>query len=170
MSGRKGQDDYLRGKMKQPVEINLAINETKLSDWHSWTLEWMPPMILMQYWYSSLWCSHPPRVTSRCCQTGSPDLLSIPLDDFLQWHSHSMSVIYESMRVRDWCGYRNLNFSKSLKPLHAEGQSFSALQSLWGTNWIRTSYNQKSQISTRNTSIFTTLEMEWRKINLCKEL
>lgn len=116
ISERKGQDEFLSGKMKQPVEINLAINEMELSDWHSRTLEWMPPMILMRYWYSSLWCSQPPQVTRGCCQTGSADLLSISLDDFLQWHSHSMSVIVESMGARDWCDYRNLNFSKSSRP------------------------------------------------------
>lgn len=86
----KGHDYYMR--RKQPVGINRVINETELSDWHSWTLVRMPAMILMQYWYTSLWCSlllHITLGSCMCCQTGSPDLLLISVYDFLQWHSHS---------------------------------------------------------------------------------
>lgn len=113
---QKGMITIFFLKMKQPVKIDLVINETVLSNWHTWTLPWMPSRGSMQHWYSSLWCSQIPHITSRSwvrCQTGSHDLLLISLYDFLQWHSHSTQVIWESMGPKDWCGFRNLNFLKS---------------------------------------------------------
>lgn len=100
---RGGHDFWFKGgrkKVKQSDEINLVINESELSDWHSWTLARMPSPVLMRYWDTSLWCFQILHITAPsavCCQTGSPDLWLISLYDFPRWHSHSTPVIWQSM-------------------------------------------------------------------------